>query len=77
MISTGIPFGKGLVYNKPPSALLPPVATTIVGGLRSDAGKAGGLGEAVAARNAHPMAHGLPVGETPQADRMVLDNAWW
>jgi len=53
------------------------VATTVVGGLRSDAGKAVGLGEAVAARNAHPMAHGLPVGETPQADRMVLDNAWW
>lgn len=53
------------------------MATTVVGGVRSDAGKAGGLGEAVAARNAHPMANGLPVGETPQADRMVLGYARW
>ena len=53
------------------------MATTVVGGLRSDAGNAVGLGEAVAARNAHPMANGLPVGETAQADHTVLGYAPW
>ena len=52
------------------------MATTVVCGLRSDDGKAGNLGGAVA-RNAHPMANGLPVEESPQADRMVLGYDPW